>query len=380
MLKLFISAIVLSSAGAMQGQAAQPTLPAPIAAEQIQYRYWPEQFVQWVGSELPYSMIELYVDPTAKDGPLYDAVLTERATGKRTHYSNRQSMVDADKRQGAEAYLTQIQLDRPANPATGANYLVRFSDHTGEPVLWQFVQGSDITERGGGMSPAGAKPPVLMYRGQAAVAGDGTALKIGNTVSTADVWTEISQPPYFVAYHGALSEDVNIAVFAGTAQQWTTVSAPTALTAGAEWKLKAADGLGSTLQVQAVTQASQGTEATILENDEHLPGRTVTLEARWADGAWSIDKIHYAPAGADASQGVTIAFTPGVSATADTPSKFELFVGRKTKIATGTVHDDIKQARVAWEFKDPEWLRGKTAWVSSAAAGPEQPPTQAMAK
>jgi hypothetical protein len=47
------------------------------------------------------------------------------------------------------------------------------------------------------------EPPVLMYRERSAVAGEGTALKIGNTVSVADVWTEISQPPYFVAYHGA---------------------------------------------------------------------------------------------------------------------------------------------------------------------------------
>ncbi len=55
----------------------------------------------------------------------------------------------------------------------------------------------------------------LMYRERSAVAGEGAALKIGNKVSVADVWTEISQPPYFVAYHGAMSENVDIAVFAG---------------------------------------------------------------------------------------------------------------------------------------------------------------------
>jgi hypothetical protein len=33
---------------------------------------------------------------------------------------------------------------------------------------------------------------VLLYRTQSAVAGEGTALKIGNAVSVADVWTEIT--------------------------------------------------------------------------------------------------------------------------------------------------------------------------------------------
>jgi hypothetical protein len=134
--------------------------------------------VQWIGPELPYTMIELYVDPAGAT-PLYEAVLTERATGKRVHYANQQQMVDLDKRSGAEAYLTKMQLDRPANAGTGATYLLRFVDHAGEPVSWQFIQGSDISERGGGSSPAGVEPPVLMYRGRSAVAGEGTALKIG---------------------------------------------------------------------------------------------------------------------------------------------------------------------------------------------------------
>ncbi len=199
----------------MAAQNAEPVLPPPIAPEQIIYRHWPEQFVQWIGPELPYTMIELYVDPGSGATPLYEAVLTERATGKRVHYSNQQQMVDINKRSGADAYLTNMQLDRPANAGTGATYLLRFVDHAGQPVSWQWIQGSDMSERGGGSSPAGIEPPVLMYRERSAVAGEGTALKIGNTVSTADVWTEISQPPYFVAYHGAYSQNVDIAVFAG---------------------------------------------------------------------------------------------------------------------------------------------------------------------
>jgi hypothetical protein len=349
MYKVLTASLLLGSALTMYAQ-----LPASIAPEQIVYRHWPEQFIQWIGPELPFTMIELYVDPGAGATPLYDAVLTNRSSGKRVHYTNQQQMVDIAKRSGAEAYLTTMQLDRPANAGKDATYLLRFVDHTGQPVSWQFVQGSDISERGGGSSPAGIEPPVLVYRERSAVAGEGSALKIGNTVSVADVWTEISQPPYFVAYHGALSENVDIAVFAAAPQEWTAIDSPKSLAVGAEWKLKAQDGLGSTLRVQAVN----GDHATILASDDHFPGRMVTIDAALTGGAWSIDKMHYSAAGEDANQGLTISFAPG--------SKFEIMAGRKTRIASGTVHGDTEQKRVGWEFKDPQWLKGKTAWVGSA--------------
>src|SRR5580692_8271023 len=264
MTKLLTASLLLCSAVALAAQTVEPVLPPPMAPEQIVYRHWPEQFVQWIGPELPYTMIELYVDPGSGATPLYEAVLTERATGKRVHYSNQQQMVDISKRSGADAYLTNLQFDRSTNGGS-PTYLLRFVDHAGQPVSWQWIQGSDMSERGGGSSPAGIEPPVLVYRERSAVAGEGSAIKIGNTVSTADVWTEISQPPYFVAYHGASSENVDFAVFAGAGQQWTTISGPKTLAAGAEWKLKSQDGLGCSLRVQAMN----GDHATVLETDDH---------------------------------------------------------------------------------------------------------------
>ena len=354
MLKKVTVSFLLGSALTLSAQ-----LPPPIAPEQIVYRHWPESFIQWLGPELPYTMMELYVDPGAGPTPLYDAVLTDRASGKRIHYSNQQQMVDVDKRSGGEAYLTNMQLDRPASASSGATYLLRFVDHAGQPVSWQFIQGSDISERGGGSSPAGIDPPVLMYRERGAVAGEGTALKIGNAVSVADVWSEISHPPFFVAYHGAMSQNVDMAVFAAAAQQWTTISAPKALTSGAEWKLKADDGVDRTLHVQAVN----ADHATVLDTDDHFPGRTVTLDAVLTNGAWSFEKLHYAAASENANQGLTLTFSPGISGGGS--SKFELIAGRKTRIASGTVHADSEQPRIGWDFKDPGWLKGKIAWVRS---------------
>ena len=85
MLKFITASLLVVSAAMMAAQSAEPVLPPPIAPEQIIYRHWPEQFVQWIGTELPYTMIELYVDPGSGATPLYEVVLTERATGKRVH-------------------------------------------------------------------------------------------------------------------------------------------------------------------------------------------------------------------------------------------------------------------------------------------------------
>jgi hypothetical protein len=117
-----------------------------------------------------------------------------------------------------------------------------------------------------------------------------------------------------------------------------------------------------------------GDHATIVDSDDHLPGRTVTIEGTWSNGAWSIEKLRYTAAGADANQdanqGLTISFAPGANASG-VQSKFEVMAGKKTRIASGVVHGDQAKPRVGWEFKDPQWLRGKTAWVDSAVVSPK---------
>ena len=126
MLKVICLSLLMSTAVALPAQTAASLLPPPMAAVQIAFRHWPEQFVQWVSPPLPYTMIELYVDASSGATPLYEVVLTERASGKRIHYANQPQMVELDKRLGGEAYLATIQLDRPASAVTGATYLLRF--------------------------------------------------------------------------------------------------------------------------------------------------------------------------------------------------------------------------------------------------------------
>jgi hypothetical protein len=353
----FLSAAVFLVAG----------VPAPQPLQQVVYQHWPEQFVQWIGPELPYSMIELYVDPGKGDQPAYDVVLTERSSGKRVHYCNKQSLVDLSKSGGLDTYLANMQFDRPGEGSWERKYILRFRDHAGQPVTWQFVQGSDVTERGSGLSPAGLQPPVIMYREQSAVAGQGSAVKIGNAVSVAELWNELASPPFFMPYHGALTQDLQIAVFVEGTQKWTLLQSPDKLQNGAQWKFKAEDGRECSLTVSSV----QGEAVTLTQEEQRSPGQKILIEAQFSNNAWSTRKVRFAPTQNGSSKGLTLAFNPALGATAS-QAKFELFSGQKTRIATGTV--TVDQNRAAWHFKDPEWLRNKLARARNTYIPVPEPP------
>src|ERR1039458_671198 len=95
-----------------------PTLP--LAG--VNYRYWPEQIVQWVGPELPYSMIVLNIDDRAKQ-PIYDVQLIPRGEGgKPIRYTNSAAELAIDQASGMEAHQVAMQFDGPSDPANGAQY------------------------------------------------------------------------------------------------------------------------------------------------------------------------------------------------------------------------------------------------------------------
>ena len=188
------SAVIAQNLTATAAASSAPIAP-PVLPMLTSYTYWPVQFVQWVGAELPYTMIELDTDGEAKH-PLLYVTLTERATGKRVHYADNDALLAGAKAIGEEAHKTALAFEPADTEATGSISTLRFTTADGKPLQWRFVQGSDISEQGSGLSPLpDAKLPIFAYREQAAVAGEGTALQIGDVVSTASVWTEISRRP-----------------------------------------------------------------------------------------------------------------------------------------------------------------------------------------
>ncbi len=351
---LALSLLGLAATLPMPAQTAAPILP-PAG---LYYQYWPLQIVQWVGPELPYSMILLYVDDRPKQ-PLYDAALTDRATGKRTHYVNTPQLAAEDKAKGDEAFLTRMQFDSPASPAKGAQYMLRFNTEKNVPVLWQFVQGTDVSDQGSGLTPIDAPFPVLLYREQGALAAEGTALKIGSVTSAADVWKELAQPPYFMPFHGALTQGAHILSIVPAASKWTDPQ-PSALTPGAAWKLTSA--LGTTLTAHADAAKGPGVSVS-LASDAH--GTDTVIEAQQTAAGWAVSRVRLGPANAKPEHTLSLTFTPPLAAGSE--SKFDVVAGKKTKIASGSVQTstDAGATTETWSMSAPDSEKNKSAKAST---------------
>ncbi len=317
-----------------------PGAPAmPLAG--VYYRYWPEQLVQWLGPELPYSMIVLDVDDRGKQ-PIYDVQLLPRGNGQIIRYTNSADELAIDQRLGGPVHQVAMQFDGPSDPANGAQYMLRFNTENGTPVVWQFVLGSDVTEQGSGLSPTGARIPILMYRELGGLAGAGTALQIGSVTSTADVWKEIAQPPYFVPYRGALSTGLHVLTFAPGAVAWK----------GDSQSLTAANGVTLTL--------TRDNDNVVMAN------KALGTTAAYTIAGGAITRVTFSPAGGKRDHIVSLQFSPALAPGAQ--SSFDVIAGRKTKIATGTVLAANADAGLSetWSFSTPDSLKGSTAQATAS--------------
>lgn len=361
LLLLSLSIAMLTPAIA-QTQATAGKIAPPVAPLLLSYRYWPDHFIQWIGEELPYSMIEAYVDTTGSQ-PAFDLVLSERGTQKRLHFTNQQELVAMNKALGNDAVLTNVKYTPADTEGNGATYSFQFTGPEGKPVQWRFVQGSDVTERAAGLTDMSRFPvPFFMYREQGAVAGQGSALQVGDKVSEADVWKEISQPPYFVAYHGAHTVGLDIAILRPGDEEWKIDSAPESLSKGATWKLSTAEGRHRTFEVKQIS----GETYTFLSSDERTPAQHMAITAKKAGAGWAIDSIRAETDAKPDQHGFTVRFLSPlpVNATASAPEvKFELFAAKKNKVGSGTLSlsgEQPAQTAYLWEMKTPDWMQKKS--------------------
>ena len=315
--------------------------PAILPLAGVHYRYWPEQIAQWVGPELPFSMIVLDVDDRGEK-PIYDAKLIDKSGANAVHYTNSAEELAIDQRTGFTVHQVAMQLDGPADPEKGAQYMLRFNTEAGVPVVWQFVLGTDVTEQGSGLSSENATNPVLMYREQGGLAGQGTALQVGGVTSTADVWKEFAQPPYFVPYRGAFSTGIQVLVFAPGSSSWKP---------GAQ---SLTDPSGSTLSI-----AKDGDSVTMTDT------ALGTVASYSLEGGTTVSRVSFGPVHGHRDDSVTLQFSPGLAPTGQ--SNFEVIAGKKTKIASGTVQAGAEGPgrRDTWTFSTPEALHGRSATATA---------------
>jgi hypothetical protein len=322
-----------------QGTPAASSAPLPLAG--VHYRYWPEQLMQWVGPELPYSLIVLNVDDRGKQ-PVYDVQLIDKSGKTAIHYTNTAAEFAIDQKAGDTVHQVTMRFDGPAQPLNGAQYMLRFATETGVPVVWQFVLGTDVTAMGSGVMALPTATPFLVYRSLGGLAGQGTALQVGNVTSVAAEYTELAHPPYFVPYRGALSRGIQALSFVPGATSWKA----DALT------LSSTDGVSMQL----------GRSGDLVTMTDLALGTTAFYETSGA----SISRIRFGPENSTGENTVRLEFSPALKPGGQ--SKFEVTVGKKTKIATGTVRVEAEgtdNSSEDWNFTSPDDLRQKSVKASA---------------
>lgn len=350
----FLFTAALLTALALHAQGLLPIGP-PTVPFIVSYTYWPQQFVQWPAANLPFSMVLLNVDPRPKQ-PVLDLTFVDRISNKRVHYTNNDAVFSAVQATGEEVHKTAMAYDAADNDNVGGTTSLRLTLADGEPFQWRFVQGSDMSEQGSGLTAMpGSRIPIFAYRELGALAGEGTALQIGNTASPAEVWQEYAHPPYFIPYHGAETASAHTLVFAPGTETWKVTSAPSSLAAGASWELDDSRGNHRTIRIDNI----EGTHLVATVTERLRPATQYVIDATRAGDTWTLNSIRFSPRLEGEKHCLTLDFKTPLSLTPAT-TQFILVAGKKTTLAAGSLSATTTASDVALTltFTDPKWLTG----------------------
>ncbi len=342
---------------AQQSGAKANPVPLPVVPLIVEYEYAPQYFMQWISDDPQYSMIEALVSKSTP--PIYQIILTEKGSGRQVYYCNSEAKVKALAGERKEAHFTPIDF-KATESAAAPTYGFAFRDARGKPIIWRFIYGSQVSERGAGLTPRPNPPGLLLtYRNRGSVAGEGTAVQIGDRVNEAEVWKEISSPPHFIAYRGSYTEGMNIGTFPLGKETWRVTSAPSELREGAEWKLTSDRGRGRTLRITA----RKGDELTITESGSQTTSATLELNALAAPQGLALRSM-LLKSGLGTMR---IAFTPELqirldsAAANNTEVAFQIDQGNHEKVAQGNVSLERQGDRMLLRLqpKSPDWARSR---------------------
>jgi hypothetical protein len=339
---------------AQQAPEAKPekaSVPFPFIPLIVEYEYVPRHFIQWFDDHPQYTRIEAAIDDARP--PVLNLALTEKS-GRRVNYNNSAAKVEALKRAGQEARLAKIKYRATNDFGQLPAHEFGFTDERGQAVRWRFTLAAPASERGSGLTPQESGPGwLLIYRDLGSAAGVGTAVQIGDKVSEAEPWTEISAPPYFVAYRGGYAEGMNIGVFMPGRQNWRVTAAPKELKEGGEWIL--AGERGSTRRLRIT--ARRGDELTISETLAPS-GTRLSLQARQKAQGLALRSITLS---IDARM-MRLSFTPDLDLSAAAAGAFQIDFNGRNKILHGNVTVERKgdAAYLRWQPKSPDWAKSRT--------------------
>lgn len=331
--------------------------PPPVVPALVEYEFAAQYFRQWIEDNPQYSMITAIVGegkPT-----VYQVILTEKESKRDIYYSNSKAKVSALTAAGREAYLTGISMKVTESAGTVPTYEFGFLNQSKQPVLWRFTPASRPSEKGTGLTQMAATSGLrLFYRHLGTNAGEGTAVQIGNRVSEAEPWPQVSAPPYFIAYRGSLADGMDLGTLLFGSETWRVSSSPTELREGAQWTLTGAGGRTRQLRVAE----RRGEEMTIKVSDApegDSPG--LDMNARLSPQGWAIRSLTLTRG----QHSMRVTFTPELVLTNDAAAggnaevafQIEEAKGKKTAEGSITLERQGGTTRLRWQPKSPEWAK-----------------------
>jgi hypothetical protein len=350
---------LIFSAGAQQPTGRTNQTPYPIVPVIVEYEYAPVYFSQDIDDNPHYSSIIAIVSKSTP--PVYKIILAEKETKRRVYYSNSEAKVKALAREGKEAHLATIDYKVIQTVGQRPTHGFGFRDKRGQPILWRFIPASTPSKLGAGLTPLSKVPGLrLEYRDLGTAAGAGTAIQIGDKVSEAAPWPEISSPPYFIAYHGSYTEGRHIGALPLRNESWRVVRAPKELSEGAQWTLVNENGMERKMQIAA----RRGDDLTINEiGDETGDSTAYVLNVRVSPQGFALRSILLKSVG----RVMHITFNPELSLAPEASSPisgevtFQIDQGDNKKLVQGVVTTERQGniLRLRWQPKSPDWAKSR---------------------
>jgi hypothetical protein len=168
---------------------------------------------------------------------------------KQHHYVNDPSLVtyltgsSDDPPPDSGVYLVSMDFSMSEGSDGVLSFDVTFEDENDVPISWTFeTTGPPSAEYAGelidqiGHDLEGGI--LVMYISESALSSDATVLEIGDDRYPVGTWDELSQPPYFTAYHGVCTRGLSHGYLAAGEISYRTLSAPEAIEPGAAWQMQ----------------------------------------------------------------------------------------------------------------------------------------------
>jgi hypothetical protein len=303
----------------------------------MDYQFFDHFYTQSLDGDAKYTEIQAYVKDSGGK-PQTTIKLIEKGSGTATVYSD------------------HIQYVPPAAYIPKAITGFAFRDRDGQPVRWRFTLAYPPSAQGSGLTVLPNDPTFkLIYRDSGSLSDADSAVELSGKVNTVQVWREISQPPYFVAYRGTYTEGAETTQLRTDLEKLEFTGA-SGLKSGAQFQLVTASGKSRQLSVE--TQPD-GLLIKQLPDESGISRELLVTSDAQGYGVRSLKVI-------DGSHSATVKFTPALRLPAagfDGPSsEFQIVADKSHKLGNGAAHlsPKVGGAQLVWKVSSPGWAKNRT--------------------